>query len=160
MATTNGGLTQGMKCPIPGTGTISTLFAKDLLASRDDPTTPVHHVVHSIATFSSEKREAFMRSATFTQIESPKVYPSHEDLYADPEIDIVYVGLPHHLHKGACLAAIAAGKHVLCEKPMTINVREFNEVVALAKVKGVFLMEGKTRKRRNGWMFYRCCCCS
>lgn len=149
----------GMKCnAMTGTGTISTLFAKDLVASRDDLRTPVHHVVHGIATSSSVKREAFMQSTTYTQIESPKVYAKHEDLYADPHVDIVYVGLPHHLHKGACLAAMTAGKHVLCEKPMTINMQEFDEVVALAKEKGVFLMEGKALHVGTSCVFYGCCC--
>src|ERR1700761_4401870 len=114
-----------MNCNV-GTGSISTLFAKDLLVSREDPTTSVHHVVHGIATSSSARREAFIKSATVAQIENPTVYTNHDDLCADPQVDIVYVGLPHHLHKGACLAAMAAGKHVLCEKPMTINLREFD----------------------------------
>lgn len=62
-------------------------------------------------------------------------------MYADPGVDIVYIGTPHVFHKESCLAAIAAGKHVLCEKPMAINEREVNEMIAAAKEKGVFLME-------------------
>ena len=127
----------------PGTGTISTLFAKDLLASQDDPTTPVHHIIQAVGTSSREKKRAFVESAIFEQVQSPTVYANHDDLYLDHQVDIVYVGLPHHLHKGACLAAIAAHKHVLCEKPMAINLREVDEVIAAAREKGVFLMEGK-----------------
>jgi len=47
------------------------------------------------------------------------------------------------LHKENCLSAIAANKHVLCEKPMTINAAESEVVIKAARDKGVFLMEGE-----------------
>jgi dihydrodiol dehydrogenase / D-xylose 1-dehydrogenase (NADP) len=72
----------------------------------------------------------------------PKIYTSYNDVYIDPEVDIVYIGTPHSYHKEQCLAAIAAGKHVLCEKPFTINAAEAEEVIAAAKIKGVYIMEG------------------
>lgn len=73
----------------------------------------------------------------------PQIYTDYAHVYADAEVDIVYIGTPHALHKEACLAAVEAGKHVLCEKPITINARDAKEVVAAARAKGVFLMEGK-----------------
>ena len=70
-------------------------------------------------------------------------------MYADPNVDIVYIGTPHVFHRESCLATIAAGKHVLCEKPMAINETEVNEMIAAAKEKGVFLMEGTSAVSLN-----------
>ena len=65
----------------------------------------------------------------------------------------MYIGTPHVFHKESCLAAIAAGKHVLCEKPMAINEKEVNEMIAAAKEKGVFLMEGASPVSLNTTSF-------
>lgn len=54
----------------------------------------------------------------------PKAYGSYEELLADPEIDAIYNPLPNHLHVEMTLAANAAGKHVLCEKPIAITAAD------------------------------------
>lgn len=60
-------------------------------------------------------------------------YPSREELLADPEIDIVLVATTNEAHKDNCIAALAAGKHVICEKPVTMSSGELCEVMKAAK---------------------------
>ncbi|WP_035780463.1 Gfo/Idh/MocA family protein [Arthrobacter sp. H14] len=65
----------------------------------------------------------------------------YEQLLADPEVDVVYVATPHGQHFEVASAALKAGKHVLCEKSLTINAREAAELIELARANGLFLME-------------------
>ena len=65
----------------------------------------------------------------------------YERLLANDAVDVVYVATPHAHHHKIALAALNAGKHVLCEKALTVNAREAGELVALARAKGLFLME-------------------
>ena len=58
------------------------------------------------------------------QLGIPKAYGSYEELLADPEIDAIYNPLPNHLHVPLTLKAFAAGKHVLCEKPIALTAAE------------------------------------
>ena len=73
-----------------------------------------------------------------------KVYDTVEDLYADPEIDAIYVTTPHNTHIRYLRAALAAGKHVLCEKSITLNSAELDEARAIAREHGVVLMDATT----------------
>ncbi len=70
-----------------------------------------------------------------------KVHVSYDALLADPEIDAVYIPLPNALHHPWTLKAIAAGKHVLCEKPYTRHSAEVDEAWDAADAAGVVLME-------------------
>lgn len=72
----------------------------------------------------------------------PKRYGSYDAVLADPEVQIVYIATPHSLHAENALAAIQAGKHVLCEKPFTLNAAQAQAVVDAARAQGVFVMEG------------------
>jgi predicted dehydrogenase len=69
------------------------------------------------------------------------VHDSYEALIADPDVDAVYNPLPNSLHAPWTLRAIAAGKHVLCEKPFTSNEAEAAEVADAAKSAGLVVME-------------------
>jgi predicted dehydrogenase len=71
----------------------------------------------------------------------PNVLESYEAMLADPEIDAVYIPLPNGLHGRWTLAAIDAGKHVLCEKPFTANADEARRVAKAAKSSRVVVME-------------------
>jgi predicted dehydrogenase len=62
----------------------------------------------------------------------PKTAPSYEDLLADPAVEAIYNPLPNALHGRWTLAALAAGKHVLCEKPFTANAAEARQVAGVA----------------------------
>ncbi|WP_369143929.1 Gfo/Idh/MocA family protein [Streptomyces sp. R44] len=71
----------------------------------------------------------------------PRAYGEWAGLLADESVDVVYVATPHHAHRTAAGLALEAGKAVLCEKALTLNAREAEELVALARDGGLFLME-------------------
>ena len=70
-----------------------------------------------------------------------KTYGSYDELLADPEVEAVYVPLPNDIHKKWVIEALRHGKHVLCEKPLAMNVREVEEMFAAAEENNVLLME-------------------
>lgn len=68
-------------------------------------------------------------------------HASYKALAEDPDVDVVYIGTPHSLHRESSVLCLEAGKAVLCEKPFAINAVEAQEVIALARHKRLFLME-------------------
>ena len=74
----------------------------------------------------------------------PSTYPSYEDLLRRTDIDAVVVATPTYLHPPIAIAAARAGKHVLCEKPLGLNLREAQEIYAAAQSAGVVHMTGFT----------------
>ena len=73
-----------------------------------------------------------------------KVYDNMEDMFTDPEIDAVYITTPHTTHLPFLKLALENGKHVLCEKSITLNDEELEEAAALAKENHVLLAEAMT----------------
>ena len=71
----------------------------------------------------------------------PNRHQGYEDLVNDPEVDVVYISTPHPWHHQHALLALSAGKHVLLEKPFTINAREAQEIKELAAAKNLFVLE-------------------
>ena len=69
-----------------------------------------------------------------------RVYDRYEALLVDPQVDVVYIPLPNHLHHPWTIKALKAGKHVLCEKPLACTAREAREMAAAAKDSGRLLM--------------------
>ncbi len=107
----------------------------------------------AVASRSAEKAQ------TFGDVWSiPRRYDSYEALIRDADIEIVYIATPHSLHAENMRMCLTAGKHVLCEKPLTINAREAAECIALARQQGVFLMEAVWMRffpamhRVRGWL--------
>ena len=79
-----------------------------------------------------------------TQYGIPKVYERTADVFDDPDVDIVYISTPHNTHIDYLMPALSAGKHVLCEKSITLNGGELREAIDLAKRAGVQLMDANT----------------
>jgi predicted dehydrogenase len=68
-------------------------------------------------------------------------HASYELLVADPDVDVIYVATPHPMHHDNAILALRAGKHVVVEKPFTINAPEAREIVRVAREHGLFAME-------------------
>ena len=114
---------------ILGTGKIARAFAEAL---RDVPDA----LLAGVASRSRDKADAFA-----AEFGATAAYGSYEDLAAARGIDLVYVATPHPQHAANALLALGAGKGALVEKAFTVNRREAEQVVALARSRGLFLME-------------------
>ena len=95
-----------------------------------------HCELYAVAGRSAEKAERFRGEFGFE-----KAYGSYEELIADPEVQAVYIPLPNDLHLKWVCAALKAGKHVLCEKPLALNAEEAKQMYRTAEENGVYLME-------------------
>ena len=80
-------------------------------------------------------------AATARGLGIPKFHGSYQGLLDDPEIEAVYIPLPNHLHAEWTMAAAAAGKHVLCEKPLALSSAEARSIIEACDRAGVKLME-------------------
>ncbi len=113
---------------ILGAGKIAHSFAKDFKAVKN---------AELIAIAASDKS----RAKTFgKEYHLPFVY-SYEELYNSNEVDAVYIATTHNFHYEQCIECIKHGKSILCEKPVTLNDKQFKELSRLSKEKNVFLME-------------------
>ncbi|MGO4596960.1 Gfo/Idh/MocA family protein [Terrabacter sp. 2RAF25] len=112
-----------------GTGWIASRFVTSLQAST------AQRVV-AVCSRTKESADAF---ATTHSIERTR--SSVAGLVSDPDVDVVYVATPHHLHRAGALAAVEAGKHVLVEKPIGLDAVEAQEISKAARAAGVFCME-------------------
>jgi predicted dehydrogenase len=82
----------------------------------------------------------------------PKAYGSYEELLADPHIEAIYNPLPNHMHVPWSIKAAQAGKHVLCEKPMSMNVAEAKELLAVQQKTGVKIGEAFMVRTHPQWL--------
>ncbi|WP_202528087.1 Gfo/Idh/MocA family oxidoreductase [Streptomyces sp. SID5770] len=114
---------------ILATGGIAERFTTDLLTLDDAE-------VVAVASRSEAPAKAFAE-----RFGIPRAYGEWAGLFADGDVDVVYVATPHHAHRTAAGLALEAGKAVLCEKALTLNAREAAELVGLARDRGLFLME-------------------
>ncbi|MDH4125834.1 MAG: Gfo/Idh/MocA family oxidoreductase [Gammaproteobacteria bacterium] len=101
---------------------------------------------HAIASRSLEKSK---RAAADLNI--PKAYGSYEALLDDAEIDAVYIPLPNNLHREWSIRAMEAGKHVLCEKPMSLLPEDVRAVIEVRDRTGKHIEEGFGYKNHPQW---------
>jgi predicted dehydrogenase len=85
----------------------------------------------------------------------PKAYGSYEELLADPEIEAIYNPLPNHLHVPWSTQAAEAGKHVLCEKPLSMSVAEARQLLRVRDRTGVKIGEAFMVKAHPQWLRVR-----
>lgn len=86
------------------------------------------------------------------QLGIPKAHGSYEDLLADPGIDAVYIPLPNHLHVPWAIKAAEAGKHVLCEKPISLSVKECRKLIGVRDATGVKIGEAFMVHSHPQWL--------
>ncbi len=113
---------------ILATGWIAELFTQDLISAGLR--------IAAVGSRSPGKAKIFA-----DQFGIPKFHGSYEALVADPDVDIIYVATPHPNHVEASLLALNAGKHVLVEKPFTLNSKEARQVVDRAAEKKLVVLE-------------------
>lgn len=116
---------------ILGPGLIANEFAKALLS--------VNGEVYAVGSRQMERAQEFAN-----QYGVQKAYGSYDELLADSEIDVVYIATPHCNHYEYIMKSLHQNKHVLCEKAITVNSRELDEITALATEKGLVVLEAMT----------------
>jgi predicted dehydrogenase len=84
-----------------------------------------------------------------------KAYGSYDELLADPEIEAIYNPLPNHLHVPWSIRAAEAGKHVLCEKPLSVKVAEVRELAAVRDRTGLKIGEAFMVRTHPRWLRVR-----
>lgn len=114
---------------ILSTGNIAHSFATGLQSAKD---------AELVAVGSRHQDNADKFAQEF---DIPHAHGSYEALVNDSDVDVIYIGTPHVFHAENTLLCLNAGKHVLCEKPFTVNANQAEECFRVAKEKNLFLME-------------------
>ena len=92
--------------------------------------------IYAVASRSSNDPEQLKRT-----FHAEKYYSSYEELAADTEVDAIYIATPHRFHYENTRLCLEAEKAVLCEKPLTVNAKQADELFRLSQLKQIFLME-------------------
>lgn len=122
-------MTNKFRWGILGAGNIARKFVTGVKALED-------HEVFAVGSRQQATADKFG-----DEFNIPQRHASYEALAADPNVDAIYVATPHPMHKENTLTCLRGGKHVLCEKPFTINAAETQEIIAEARQRKLFLME-------------------
>lgn len=120
-----------MKWAILGTGVVANEMAQALRNAGKK--------VYAVGNRTHEKAVAFAE-----KYEIEKVYDDFHEMFHDEEVDVIYITTPHNTHIDFMEEALSNGKHVLCEKAITLNSEELEKAVNLAKEKNVVLAEAMT----------------
>lgn len=118
----------GLRWGILATGGIAHSFASDLRTAGLD--------LRAVGSRTAASAQAFAE-----KFDIPHAHGSYADLFADPDVDIVYIATPHPQHVETALPALEAGKHVLIEKPFTLDADEAVAIRDLAAARGLLAME-------------------
>lgn len=122
-----------MRIGIIGAGAIAQRFAQALNGIGIKP--------YAIASRDKDKAKSYQETFGFE-----KAYQGYDALYEDPKVQCVYIATPHSFHAPEMLKALRHHKHVICEKPFTLNAEQAREVFTLAQKHNLFVMEAmKTR---------------
>ncbi len=119
-----------VKWGIVSTGGIANSFAGDLKYSELG-------VLQAVASRDLAKAKDFIKKHG-----GQSAYGTYEELYADPEVDAIYVATPHNFHITNATDALMAGKPVLSEKPLCVNLKDTKKLLNTAKEQNLYLMEG------------------
>lgn len=120
---------------VVSTGNIANSVSQDLALLEDAE-------LYAVSSRTQAAADTFARALGFTKgYGDDGDVPGYQRLFEDPAVDVVYVATPHAQHFQIASAALRSGKHVLCEKALTINAREATELVKLAREQKVFFME-------------------
>jgi predicted dehydrogenase len=122
-------MTRKIHWGILSTGNIARTFAEAVLQSRTGR-------LIAVASRSQTQAKVFGNSFRI-----PRTYGKYKELLQDPDVDAVYIATPHPFHIEWAIEAAKQKKHIFCEKPLTINLREALRVVEAARKNQVFLME-------------------
>ena len=120
-----------IKWAVLGTGVIANEMAQALIKNGKN--------IYSVANRTHQKAVDFAKKYNIG-----KVYDNMNDVFTDPEVNVVYITTPHNTHLEFMKKAIENGKHILVEKSITLNSDELNEAISLAKEKGVIIGEAMT----------------
>jgi predicted dehydrogenase len=118
-----------IKWGIMGTGRIAEIFTSELKNLPDA-------IVSAVGSRNKSKARGFAE-----RFGIPHYFGSYDELVSGSDIDIVYIATPHSRHSENTQLALQANKHVLCEKPFSINHEEAQTMISLAKKKNRFLMD-------------------
>lgn len=132
-------MSKELRWGIIGAGNISSQFVLDLRVLQQHPQGPhkIRHVIGGVGASSKLKAQQFIDD----KIGGLDTTAYDYDTLLAADVDVLYVGLPHSMHFPIVMKAIEHGKNILCEKPVTINARELEQLLAAAKHHGVFFME-------------------
>jgi predicted dehydrogenase len=96
-------------------------------------------------------RDAGQARRVAEELGIPVAHGSYQALLADPNVDVVYIPLPNHLHAEWTIAAARAGKHILCEKPLAMNAADAQRMLDVCAAEGVRLMEAFMYRLHPSW---------